>query len=163
MSPEGMKILSYVALGIFVLWIVLKVRLTLPPRDPSRREPYERWRAVTKRARLARHEPKVRAAALREAAMIALEGLDRPEVAAAQARRADALDPDEPTSIATLVRAMTAAERYAALERQLWLELAKAGSGSARETALLDALIGLYRDGLHRPERADVLERLRAR
>lgn len=94
--------------------------------------------------------------------MVALEGLDRPEVAAAQARRADALDPDEPTSLAMIVRAMTAAGRYAALERLLWLELAKVGSGSARESALFEALIGLYRGGLHRPERADVLERLRA-
>jgi hypothetical protein len=104
-----------------------------------------------------------RAAALREAANAALEGLRRPSLAAALARRADRLEPGNLETVGIMGLALRRGARYAALERFLWKRLAEleepAAQGSER---VFDELIALYEGPLRRPETALVLRRLRA-
>jgi len=103
-----------------------------------------------------------RAAAFREAAGAALEGLRRPGLAAALARRADRLEPGNLETVGLMGLALRRGARYAALERFLWKRLAEledpASQGYHR---VFDELLALYEGPLRRHETAQVLRRLR--
>ena len=156
---EAMRMVGLVAIGLFVVWTIGKLLLSLPPRDPKKREAHVRWREAMARAKAATaHTDK--ADALREASVIALEGLGRPGLAASLARRAERVRPSTDGAL-HLVRALEAGRRYAALERLIWRELETAEG--ERHAALFDALLAFYDGKGNAPERARVLRKLRAR
>jgi hypothetical protein len=115
-----------------------------------------------RRARIRGAEPSESAAAWREAALAALEGLNRPSLAASYARRAERLDPDDEEAIGLHALALRRAARYRALERFLWRRIAdhpdQTGAGYR---CTFDELIRLYEGPLRRPEMARALLRLR--
>ena len=156
---EAMRIAGLVAIGLFVSFLVVSLLLRLPPRDPKKREAHAKWRDAMKRAGAVK-DPGEKSRALREASVIALEGLGRPGLAASNARRAARVQ-KTPEGAKSLVRALEAGRRYGALERLLWRELETAEG--ARYDALFDALLGFYEGVANAPERARVLRTLRAR
>ncbi|MGD8861885.1 MAG: hypothetical protein PVI30_17880 [Myxococcales bacterium] len=104
-----------------------------------------------------------RAAALREAAEVALEGLGRPGLAASYARRAERLDPSAPESLGLLAASLRRVSRYRALERFLWRHVAAGQVGSPSVERAFDELLSLYEGPMRRPEMAEGLRRLRSR
>jgi hypothetical protein len=115
------------------------------------------------RARIRGADPIQSASAWREAALAALEGLNRPSLAASYARRAERLDPNDEEAIGLHAIALRRAARFRALERFLWRRLAEhpeqKGVGYERT---FDELVSLYEGPLRRPEMARVLRRLRS-
>ena len=116
-----------------------------------------------KRARKKGTDRSLSAAAWREAAWAALEGLRRPSLAASYARRAERLDPNDEEAIGLLAVSLRRAARYRALERFLWRRLAdhpdQEGAGYKRT---YEELIRLYEGPFRRPEMARALRRLRS-
>jgi hypothetical protein len=102
-----------------------------------------------------------RAAAFRDAASEALEGLGRIGLAAAFARRAARLEPGNPDAVSLLSLALRRSARYSALERLLWQRLSdlEVNDAAAFDRAFAE-LVGLYEGPLRRPETARVLRRL---
>lgn len=143
----------------FVLFMVVKTRFPFWLDDEGR-EARDRLAQAKERVRSASEGP-ARAAALREAARVALEEVGRPNLAASLARRAERADPDSPDSVSMMAAAMRRASRYRALERQLWRKLASVSSGPAHDRAF-DELLALYEGPMRRPEQARVLRRLRS-
>ncbi len=143
---------------VFLAFVVFQVRVS---REPSRAEAKRAYLDAQRRAREVAADPKARAEAIRRAAKVALEGLERPGLAARLARRADKLDPDSAASVRTLVVTMSAAGRYHALERLLWKHLDEATPGSEAEERNFSALIELYDGPLRRPHQASALRRFR--
>ncbi|NOY89986.1 MAG: hypothetical protein GXP55_02165, partial [Deltaproteobacteria bacterium] len=86
MSPLGIGLLA--ATALFALFVLFKSRYSLAGKDPARRAARVRFGEAKARARVARDDPAARAEALREAALVALEELGRPNLAASYARRA---------------------------------------------------------------------------
>lgn len=154
---EAMRMIGLFAIALFVVFLIGNLLLRLPPRDPKRREAHGRWREAMKRAQ-STASPDEKAAALREASVIALEGLGRPGLAASCARRAERVR-KTPEGAKSLVRALEASRRYAALERLIWSELETAEG--ARYDALFESLLGFYEGVANAPERARVLRKLR--
>jgi hypothetical protein len=101
----------------------------------------------------------VRAHAFVEAGREALEGLNRPGLAARYARLAHDLAPTEVEVVSFAIEAMTAARRYVGLERLLWVTLDRTDDDACFARALA-ALRALYQGPLRRPERARVLSAL---
>jgi hypothetical protein len=116
-----------------------------------------------RRARIRGVDPSESAAAWREAALAALEGLNRPSLAASYARRAERLDPNDEEAIGLHAIALRRAARFRALERFLWRRLEEhpeqKGAGYDRT---FDELVSLYEGPLRRPEMARVLRRMRS-
>jgi hypothetical protein len=154
---DPMRMLGLVAIGLFVVFMLGSLLLRLPPRDPKKREAHGRWREAMARAKAA-PTPEEKAAALREASVIALEGLARPGLAASLARRAERVRPSV-EGARSLVRALEAGRRYAALERLIWRELETAEG--ERYDALFESLLGFYEGIANAPERARVLRKLK--
>ncbi|MDH5492794.1 MAG: hypothetical protein OEY14_12645, partial [Myxococcales bacterium] len=98
-----------------------------------------------------------KAAALRQAAQIALDSLGRPNLAASFARRALRADPSDDESIHIVALAMRSAQRYRALEKLLWRRLDADGD----DQRAFEELTSLYEGPMRRPEQARVLRRLR--
>jgi hypothetical protein len=146
----------------FVAFLVWKVRHAAAPPAPEALLARSRFKAARGRIEEAGRDRVARADALREAALVALEELKRPQLAARLARRADRLAPESEDSVATVVRAMRAAGRFPALERLLWRKLDAAASGSERYEQVFAALLDLYDGPLRRPHQASALRRLRA-
>jgi hypothetical protein len=159
--------------AFFVAFLIWKVRLSALVRGPSSRSKRssapdaerarERFKAARRRAEQAGGDRAARADALREAALIALEGLKRPELAARLARRAARLAPESDEAVAAAVRTLRAAGRYPALEKLLWQELDAAAPGSERYARTFAALLELYEGPLRRRQQASALRKLRAR
>lgn len=147
---------------LFVTFLLVKLLSPLVPAGGAgRARAARREVAEAKRRSRDRNLPtSERAAALREAAVSALEGMGRPGLAASFARRAERLDPAAPGSIGLLATAMRRAARYRALERILWRRLASSKSNAIDEQALSE-LLSLYDGPLQRPEIAEALRRLR--
>ena len=154
---EMMRMIGLAAIALFVVFLVANLLLRLPPRDPKKREAHGRWREAMKRAQ-STASPEEKAAALRDASVIALEGLGRPGLAASCARRAERVQ-KTPEGALRLVGALAASRRYAALERLIWSELETAEG--ERYDALFDALLGFYEGVANAPERARVLRKLK--
>jgi hypothetical protein len=148
--------------AIFVAFLIWKVRRSVATRDPLREPGRERLKAARRRIREAGKDRAALEDALREAALIALDELKRPELAARFARRADTFSPGSGASVETVVRTMRAAGRYPALERLLWRKLDAAEPGTERHDRIFEALLDLYDGPLNRPYQAAALRRLRA-
>lgn len=146
--------------AVFLGYLLVKLRVSLVPVSPEARAARLRIAEVKKRARSPELSPQQRADAWREAAMLALEGLERPSLAASYARRAERVYPEDDTTVSLVARALRAAGRLRALERLLWRQLARTPQGSVYGRAL-DELIALYDGPMRRPDRASVLRRLR--
>lgn len=155
---------SLVLLGaglLFVLFLIVK--LVAPDRRRGSQAHSARLQIAEAKRRASDHALPTaqRAAALREAALIALEQLRRPSLAASYARRAERLEPHDPAAIALLSMALRSATRFRALERLLWRRLADASSPDAAAERALQELLSLYDGPLRRPEIARALRRFR--
>ena len=158
-----MKGVVLVIAGTFFVAFLL-VRLLSLRVPAGRTREAEQARAeladVLRRARDRALGDSERASALREAAEISLDRLQRPGLAASYARRAERMDPEDSAVVSVLSRAMWRRARYRALERLLWKRLARTGMHGPSANAAIKELVGLYRGPLRRPEIADGLEHL---
>lgn len=162
MSAQAQSLMLLGAGLLFVLFLVAK--LVVPRRLRGRDTREVRMRIAEAKRRASDHalDRAERAAALRQAAMIALEELRRPSLAASYARRADRLDPSAPEAIALLSAALRRASRFRALERLLWRRVADGGETDPTAERALQELLSLYDGPLRQPEVARALRRLRA-
>ncbi|MDH5673893.1 MAG: hypothetical protein OEZ06_17175 [Myxococcales bacterium] len=158
LDPASIGLL--VAGTLFITFILLKLLGPLP-RDEETADARRRVADAKRRARDRSHSPEQRAAALRDAAVAALEGLGRPGLAASYARRAERLDPLDPASVGLRAAALRRASRFRALERFLWRKLAEDEPGAAGYERAYEELLSLYDGPLRRPETAQALRRLR--
>jgi hypothetical protein len=106
--------------------------------------------------------PADRAAAMREAALLTLNELHHPSLAASYARRAERLDPQNAESVGLLATSLRRAARFVALERLLWRHLAEGVPHGPSYARALEELIALYAGPLKRPEIASALRGMRA-
>jgi hypothetical protein len=163
MRSEPASILFVLVGVLFVAFLLFKL---VRPSFLSRANKHEVKRKIAdakRRARLRDAGPRQSASAWREAAWAALEGLNRPSLAASYARRAERLDPNDAEAVGLLATALRRAARYRALERFLWRRLAdhpdQKGAGYERT---FDELVRLYEGPFRRPEMARALRRLRS-
>jgi len=153
MNPLAIGIL--VVTGVFAVFVLLKSRYSLAGNEGAR-EARARFSEAKARARAAVNNPSARAQALRDAALVALKDLHRPNLAASYARRAARAAPDDPESIRVAALAMRRAHRYAALEKLLWRRLDREVGCEVTFTELL----ALYEGPMKRPAQARVLRAL---
>ena len=146
----------------FAAYLLLKVLTAFGGRDGTSNDARRRVLEAKKRGD-DRSLPVIqRAAALHEAAHLALEELGRPALAAALARRAERLDPSNADATGLLALALRRGARYSALERLLWRQLAdQGGDAEPSYTKAFDELVALYEGPLQRPETARALRRFR--
>ncbi|MCG8555461.1 MAG: hypothetical protein MJD61_09275 [Proteobacteria bacterium] len=161
MTPENAKLLLVVVGGLLVLFTLLRMlRLADSEADDIRRRIAEQRR----RARDDNLDRAERRKAWMEAARLALEELHSPKLAAAYALRAERVEPGDLNALTFLWRMLRSASRYRMLETLLWRRLAldEPDSGPGYERTF-DELLKLYEGPMRRPERAEVLRRLRSR
>lgn len=146
----------------FAAFLLVKMLSAMGIQHPRFAQARKRLAEAKRRAADRSTSTAERAAALRDAATVALEGLQRPSLAATYARRAERLDPKHPASANLLASALRRGARYRALELLLWRQLADHPVASeAYERAFLE-LVTLYEGPLRRPETAQVLRALGA-
>jgi hypothetical protein len=155
-SPAGWALL--IAVLLFVAFLALKSRIAVSRGTPEQADARRRIGEAKRRARET-SDGKARAAAWREAAAIALDGLQRPSLAASYARRAERADPDDVGAVEILTVALRRASRYRALERFLWRRLA--GAPGASHDRAFESLCELYDGPLRRPVWTQALRSLR--
>jgi len=160
MTPTRWAVLA--AVGLFVVFLLLKSRVALAGSDPAVAKAREKIQAAKKRAREAR-EPAGKAAAWRDASSVALDELERPGLAASYARRANRADPDDARNLRMLIDTMRRAGRYKSLEKLLWKRLDAAPLEDERAERLFGELLALYEGPMRRPEKARVLRALWSR
>ncbi|MBX3248198.1 MAG: hypothetical protein KF901_13550 [Myxococcales bacterium] len=146
------------AVVLFVAFLVLKSRLAFA-RTPHAVEGRKKLAACRQRARAASTASE-KAAAWREAATIALDELERPNLAASFARRAERIEPTSDEGLSLLSRTMRRAQRPQALAKLLWRRLAEEPLDSPRADRLMAELLSLYDGPLRRPAKAKVLREL---
>jgi hypothetical protein len=151
-----------VAGAAFVLFLLFKLLRPQGGRGAAARAARERIAAAQRRGADRTATPALRAAALREAALIALEELRSPNLASSYARRAQRLDPGSAESLGLLANALRRASRYSALERLLWRRLADGDLQTDTYGRALDELIDLYEGPLKRPDVSRALRSLAA-
>jgi hypothetical protein len=150
---DSVRGFAVVAAGIaFVLFLLFKLLRPLAGRSAAVRAARERVAEARKRGADRSTSTAARAAALREAAVIALEELRSPNLASSYARRAERLDPTNVESVGLLATTLRRASRFVALERLLWRKLADSDRNAATYRRALDELIALYEGPLERPE-----------
>jgi len=160
MSMDAQDVLLLAGGGGFAVYLLAKMLGAMGMQHP-RFEPARKALSEAKRkARDRSASASERAAALREAATVALEGLQRPTLAASYARRAEKLDPKHPASASLLATALRRGTRYRALELLLWRQLADHPVASVAYERAFQELVTLYEGPLRRPETATVLRRL---
>jgi hypothetical protein len=159
-SAQAQSVALLIAGLLFVLFLIAKLLAPARRRGPAARAARQRLAQSKRRASDHTLSSAERAAALREAAVIALGELERPGLAASYAHRADRLDPEDPESIELLASALRGASRFRALERLLWRRLADAERVDTSFERSLQELLSLYEGPLHRPEIARGLRRL---
>jgi hypothetical protein len=160
MDGDAKSWLLLVVGALFLSYLFVKMRGALVPGTPAKREARRLIERAKRRAREPGRSAKERADAWREAAMVALEQLERPNLAASYARRAERADPEDPAAVKVLSLTFREAGRLPALERLLWRRLSQVPKGAAFTRAFAE-LVSLYEGPLRRPERAMVLRRLR--
>jgi hypothetical protein len=147
----------------FAAFFLVKLMVGLSGRGDGFDEARRRVLQVKRRAGDRSLSGTERAALLREAAGLALEGMGRPSLAAALARRAEKLDPGNPDAVGLVAMALRRGARYSALERLLWQRMAdQDGPATPGFERSFEELLALYEGPLHRPETAKVLRRFRA-
>jgi hypothetical protein len=162
MKTDSQSLLLLLGGAGFVVYWLLKLVAGLGERDGDYHAARKRMLEAKRRAGDRAASNAARAAACREAASAALEGLGRPRLAAAFARRAERLDPSHPDAVSLVALTLRRSARYSALERFLWQRLAdlEASDASAFERAF-EELVALYEGPLRRPETARALRRFR--
>ena len=145
---------------IFAVFILIKSRIPLSGRRPEEREARDRLKAIRKQIAKAKGDKRARSELWREAALIALEQLERPYRAALYARRADKLAPDDEENLSVVVRAFRRARRFRALERLLWRRMDQLEGNTQAQERVLHHIIALYNGPLRRPAQARVIEKL---
>ena len=162
MSERLSSMLLLAAGLLFALFVLSKI-IPFRVRDGAAQAARKRLAEIKARAADHARPAAERAAALREAATLALEELRRPGLAASLARRAERLEPGSAEGLGLLAAALRRQSRYRALERLLWQRLTGAGAGTLEQRGLeqraLDELIKLYEGPLDRPEIATALRR----
>ncbi len=163
MQPDSTGIALAVAGALFLLYVLVRLRISLVPTTPEARTAQQRIQEAKVRARKPGVTPQERAEAWRDAALAALEGLKRPNLAASYARRAERACPQDAVAVQVLSLSMREAGRLRALERLLWRRLAEDGDGPLRaaHNRVYEELIQLYDGPLKCPERAIVLRRMK--
>ncbi|MGB0680348.1 MAG: hypothetical protein ACPGUV_11860 [Polyangiales bacterium] len=150
-------------LAVFAVFLLLKSRIALQRGADERKEARRRLGAARQRAMQA-EDAAARAEALCEAATIALDELQRPQLAALLARRAARLAPTTSSAWTAICRALEKAGRNRDLEGVLWRRLAAlVHDGPKLDSefaALLERLIHVYAGPLRRAGRAEVLRAL---
>lgn len=145
----------------FLAFLVLKLLVGLSGRGDGFEEAKRRMLEAKRRAGDRSRPASERAASLREAASLALQGMGRPSLAAALARRAERLDPNHPEAVGMVAIALRRGARYSALERLLWQRLADQEPAAPGFDRTFQELVALYDGPLRRPETAKVLRRFR--
>ena len=163
MSESARSLVPAIAGGAFALFLLFKLLVPALGRDPRAREARQRVAEAKRRGSDRAASPALRAAALREAAVIALEDLRQPNLAASYALRAQRLDPNDAEAVGVLATALRRASRWAALERVMWRKLADCEPDSDVYRRAFDELLRLYDGQLRRPEVAQALRRLSSR
>ena len=151
-----------IAGGVFLLYLLLKSRVSFLPRTAEARAARQRISQAKRRARASGASVAERAAAWREAADAALSDLDRPDLAASYALRAERLDPEDRAAVGLLSRAMRKSTRLRALEKLLWRRLDSHTPKSPAYEEAFAQLSDLYTGPLRAPERARALAKLRS-
>jgi hypothetical protein len=146
---------------LFVLFVVAQALLPAIAFRGRKREAHGRLSTAVARGTDTARPAIERAAALRDAATIALDELKRPRLASRYALWAGDALPGDPETVALASRILMRAKKPRALERFLWRALDASTDPSARDAAF-DALIALYEGPMDAPERARVLRRLDA-
>jgi hypothetical protein len=160
MKTDAQSLLLLVGGAGFLAYLVLSMLTALGGRDEGFRNAQRRVLDAKRRAGDRALSNAERAAALREAAGAALEGMRRPGLAAALARRAERLEPGNLEGVGLVSLALRRAARYSALERFLWKRLAELDGPNAHGyQRTFDELVDLYDGPLRRPETAQVLRR----
>lgn len=147
--------LAAVGFAAYLAWRLY--RALHRPRDDA--EAKRRYRDLRAAAR-AEKNVKIKASLYVESARCALYELERPNLAASLARRAERLDPSSEEPLPLLVEAMMEAGRARALERQLLRRIDRLAADEPRYRAAFDALLRLYEGPLRLPEKANLLRRL---
>jgi hypothetical protein len=162
MKTDAQSLLLLLGGAGFLAFLVLKMLVGLNERDGDTQAAKQRMLEAKRRGGDRSAGNAQRAAAFREAATAALEGLGRPRLAAAFARRAERLEPGNQEAVSLIALTLRRSARYSALERFLWQRLAdfESSDGQAFSRAF-DELIALYDGPLRRPETARVLRRFR--
>jgi hypothetical protein len=165
MKTDSQSVWLLAAGAVFFVYLVSRMAFT--PRATRDARYFEARKRIAEAKRVARDAsvaPAGRAAALRDAASAALEGLRHPGLAASYARRAERLDPAaKDAAVGLLAHALRQGQKYRALERLLWRTLADHGASWEQRDRTLDELLSLYDGPLHRPETAAGLRKLRSR
>jgi hypothetical protein len=160
---EGVRGIAVVCAGLaFVAFLLFKLLASPGRRSAGARAVRERIADAKRRGSDHAASAADRAAALREAAVLALEELELPSLAASYARRAERLDPQNAESVGLLATSLRRAARFVALERLLWRRLSEGEPPSTGYQRALDELIALYAGPLKRPEIAGALRRMRS-
>jgi hypothetical protein len=162
MKTDANSVLLMVAGAVFLLYLVVRMLSTAPVvRDAAFFAARKRIAESKRRARDGNVSQTDRAAAWRDAAEAALNGLKRPALAASYARRAEQLEPQHPAALGVLSQALRQGAKYQALERMLWRWLSEEPADSASYQRAFDELVALYDGPLNRPEIVVALRRLR--
>ena len=162
MNDQARSVAVVVAGLAFVAFLLARLLVRPRARGSSGRQARARFAEARRRARDRTLSAAERAAALRDAAVAALDDLARPSLAASYARRAERLYPQNPDAVGLVATALRRASRFGALEKLLWRRLAETDPSSAGYGRALQELIELYAGPLRRPEIADALGRMRA-
>jgi hypothetical protein len=161
MKSEPASILLVIAGVLFAVFLLLKMFRPPAAKTPQWREAKRNIDEAKKRGRDKNRDAQQRAKAWREAALGALEGMQRPGLAASYARRAERLDPSDTETVQLLILSLRRAERYRALERFLWRRLASdPGDQVPAQGRVMQELLKLYEGPLRRPEIAAALRRM---
>jgi len=156
-TARTLLLLAGLLFALFLLAKTLRPQLLL---NPAQREARQRLRALKQRAQDHALSTAERASALRDAASLALQELQRPGLAASLARRAERLHPEDGAALSLLTQALRKQARYGALERVLWKKLATPdASGAPGAQRARDELVRLYEGPLKRPEIAAAIRR----
>jgi hypothetical protein len=162
MSDGTQSLLLVLAGMAIVAFVLFKPQLIGRARSPTAAAARKAIAAAKQRARDAGAGTSARAAALREAALLALNELHQPGLAASFARRAERLDPQNADTFGLLASSLRNASRFRALERMLWRRLGSAHITESDCQRALEELISLYQGPLKRTEIALALQRFRS-
>lgn len=161
MTDATRSLLLVLAGVAFAAFVLFKPRFRRA-RGPDAAAARKAIAAAKQRSRARDASPSARAAALREAASLALNELSQPGLAASFARRAEKLEPQNAATFGLLASSLRSASRFRALERMLWRRLGSADSDEGDHQRALEELITLYQGPLKRAEIATALQRLRS-
>jgi hypothetical protein len=156
--PDVASIGLVVVASLLVLVIVLSAVLPRFAGGSVKRASRRRMSEAVTDGSDPKRSPAERAASLVKAGRTALVELHNARLAARYAEWAHKLAPVDVDVIALVIDALSAARRFHALERLLWLSLD--GVADPKTSPALPALTALYEGGLRRPERARALTKL---